>query len=167
MLDIIILVLIAIGAIRGYFTGFVIQSLTLVALILGIWAAVIFNPFLSELLVKYITIAEHIAPYISFAIIFFIIIVIVHFIGVLATKFIDKTALGFLNRCGGILFGIFKYACILSICFLLLNKFDKKNAIIPLPLKEKSKLYTPVSKLVPAIFPHIDFERVKRGILGT
>jgi membrane protein required for colicin V production len=167
MLDGIILIFLVIGAIRGYFTGFVIQSLTLVALILGIWAAIKFNPFLTELILKYVTIKGNIAPYISFTVIFIAIIILVHYIGVLATKFIDKTAVSFLNRSGGILFGIFKFACILSICFLLINKFDKTNKIISLSVKEKSMLYTPVSQLVPSIFPHIDFERVKRGILGT
>jgi membrane protein required for colicin V production len=165
MLDIIILLLLLIGAIRGYFTGFVLQSLTLVALFGGVWVGLKYNHFISPYLIKWLDIKEAVAPYISFTVLFIVVIILVHLIGVLITKFIDKSALGVMNRIGGVLFGITKFVFIISICLLLIQKIDKKRILISDKSKKESKLYEPLSKVAPAVFPTIDFERIKRGIL--
>jgi membrane protein required for colicin V production len=166
MLDIIILLLLLIGAIRGYFTGFVLQSLTLVALFGGVWVGIKYSSFISSYLMKWLDVKEAIAPYISFTLLFIVVIILVHLIGVLITKFIDKSALGVMNRIGGVLFGIFKFAFIMSICMLLIQKIDKKGILINDKNKRESKLYLPISKIAPAIFPTVDFEKIKRGLLN-
>jgi membrane protein required for colicin V production len=165
MLDIIILLLLAAGAIRGYFTGFIIQSLTLVALFAGILVGIKLNHIVSSYLVHTITISETIAPYVSFTLLFIGVVVLMHLTGMLLTKFVDKSTIGVMNRIGGVLFGIFKFALLASVCFWLIGKIDKKNICFSDKQKEGSKLYHPISKLAPAIFPHIDFERIKRGML--
>jgi membrane protein required for colicin V production len=167
MLDIVIVIILLIGAIRGYIKGFFIQSLTLVALILGIWMGIKFNPLLTEWLIKIFGLKASYTPYVSFVIIFIIIVVAIHYLGVLFTKVLDKQVIGTLNHIGGLIFGIVKMAFLTSICLFLFQKFDTGEKYLTANAKKQSKFYEPISKIAPAIFPHIQFEKFKRGILGN
>jgi membrane protein required for colicin V production len=166
VLDFIILLFLVIGALRGYFTGFIIQSITLVALVVGIWAGVKYNGLFSGYLIQFLGLQKAIAPYISFAAVFICIIVLAHLTGMLITKFIDKSALGIMNRIAGIIFGVVKTLLIISVTLFFLQKFDPKGMLISEKVKDESKLYRPVEKIAPALFPTINFEKIKKGILG-
>lgn len=165
MLDIIILILLIYAAVRGYMSGFVVQSLTLVALVGGIWAGIKFNPVFSGWLIKAFSLGEHIAPYVSFAVIFLAVIIVIHFIGVFITKAFSKTVLGGLNRIGGVLFGVAKMVFIISVVIFLIEKFDTNKSLISEKTATSSKLFNPIAKIAPAIFPHIHFEEFKERLL--
>ena len=166
MLDFVIIVILLVGAIRGYIKGFFIQSLTLVALFLGIWIGIKFNPVLTGWLVSIFGLNITYAPYISFVVLFILVIVAIHYLGVFFTKVFDKQVIGSLNRIGGLIFGMAKMAFLISIVFFLFQKFDTQEKVLSADSKKQSKLYTPVSKIAPAIFPHLHFDKVKDGILG-
>lgn len=166
-LDLFILVALIYGAVRGYFKGFFLQSLTLVALVAGIWAGLKLNDYFAQWLLKVFHIGETILPYVAFAIIFVIVIVIVHFIGVFLTKSLSESVIGALNKWGGFLFGLLKMAFIVSIVLFLIQKFDVDKHIIKQQAMDKSYLYKPVAKIAPAIFPHLHFDKLKKGIVGS
>jgi membrane protein required for colicin V production len=166
-LDLFIIIAIGYGAVRGYFKGFFIQSLTLVALIAGIWVGLKFTDAFAAWLLKVFHINEVIVPYVAFAIIFVAVIVVIHFIGLLLTKAIDKTIAGTLNKLGGLLFGALKMAFIVSVVLLLIQNFDRDKHIITETAMEKSFLYKPVAKIAPAVFPHLHFDKLKKGIIGS
>ncbi len=63
--------------------------------------------------------------------------------------------LGFFNKILGAVFGVLKYALILSIVFLI---YDQINSSLKFLNKEKAKesvLYEPVMNLAPTIFPNL------------
>jgi membrane protein required for colicin V production len=91
----------------------------------------------------------------SFIITFMIIVVVIHFIGLLVDKLMEAIALGFVNRLLGILFGLVKSVLILSVVFTLLNAIDSHRKFLPKEKIERSMLYNPISDIAPAIFPII------------
>jgi membrane protein required for colicin V production len=166
IIDIVIVVFLLWGAIKGFIDGFVVQSLTLVALVLGIWAGVVFSDVLATFITQHFSIKGRLLPAFSFAIIFLFILIAMHFVSKLLTHFLGKVMLGTLNRIGGILFGIVKMAFIVSVMIVLLQKLDLMKLVFEPTQIEDSKLYKPVSKIAPAIFPHLHFEEIKNGILN-
>ncbi len=166
IIDIVIIIFLLWGAIKGFIDGFVVQSLTLVALVLGIWAGVEFSDVLAAFITKHFSIHGKLLPVFSFAIIFVLILVSMHFISKLITHFLGKIMLGTLNRIGGVLFGMLKMAFILSVIIVLFNKLNLAKAVFESSQVANSKLYQPVSKIAPAIFPYLHFEEIKNGILG-
>ena len=107
-IDIIIIVLLVFGLARGFINGFVKELASLLALILGIWGAIKFSSFTAAKLYDYFDMTGQYVGIIAFLITFGIIVVIIHFVGLLADKFVDALSLGFLNRLLGIVFGVFK-----------------------------------------------------------
>jgi membrane protein required for colicin V production len=90
---------------------------------------------------------------------FGIIVVVIHFIGVLLDKLLEAVALGFVNRLLGMIFGLIKSVLILSVIFVILNAINASRPFLPKERIEKSMLYNPISDIAPAIFPIIGKDR--------
>jgi membrane protein required for colicin V production len=106
---------------------------------------------------------------IAFLITFGIIVVIIHFIGILADKVVSAASLGFINRILGIVFGLIKSMLIMSVFFVVLNAIDARRPFLPKKTIEESKFYNPISDIAPVIFPIIgeggfyrSFDRFKK-----
>jgi membrane protein required for colicin V production len=163
--DIIFLVLFIWSAYRGIKKGFIVMAASLAALILGIWGAVRFSYFTFNFLSTHFELKTQYLSLIAFAITFVVIVIIVHLIARLIEKLVEAVALGFLNKIAGLLFGLIKTAFILSVVLVIINTIDEKLPFIPEEHKNNSLLYKPLSKLVPAIFPYLKFENLKKNIL--
>ena len=104
---------------------------------------------------------------IAFIITFLIIVVLIHFVGILVDKLVTAVSLSFVNRILGIVFGLLKALLIMSVVFVILNTIDSQNHFLPGKQIERSKFYRPVSKIAPAIFPIIGdmvFKREDDGV---
>jgi len=165
-IDVVIVIILLWGAINGFIKGFVIQSLTLVALVLGVWAGSTYYEVIGNHLSHWFSVNPKLMQIISFTIIFISILIAMHYISMLLTNILGKSIIGRLNRIGGIIFGIAKMACIISILIVIIQKFDHKKLIISQEETSKSKLFDPVSRIAPAIFPHLHLEELKNGILN-
>jgi membrane protein required for colicin V production len=159
--DLIFLTIFLWAAYRGYTSGFIIQLATFAALVLGIFGAIKFSGYLNEMFLDKTSINPEYIPLITFAITFLIIVIVVHLIARILEKFIDIVALGFVNRLFGALFSIFKFALILSGILVVLNKINAKHPFLPEQKIEQSKIYSPLSKFAPSIFPYLRFEKSK------
>lgn len=173
-IDLIIIALLLLGAIRGFTDGFVKELASLLALILGIWGAIKFSSFTAARLSDYFDMSGRYVGIIAFLITFVVIVVLVHFVGLLVDKLVDTMAIGFLNRLAGIVFGAFKTALILSVILAILNGIDAKHPFLPRERIEQSKFYNPVADIAPALFPIIgegsfdkSFDRFKKKPEGT
>lgn len=168
-IDFIIIIFLILGLARGFIDGFIKELASLAALILGIWGAIKFSAFTAGKLYDYFDMTGRYVGIIAFIITFILIVVVIHFIGLLIDKFVDSIALGFLNRLLGIVFGVFKTALILSVVFVVLNAIDAKHPFLPQDKIEQSKFYNPIADIAPAIFPIIgegsfdkSFDRFKK-----
>jgi membrane protein required for colicin V production len=168
-IDFVIVILLVLAFISGFTNGFVKEVASLAGLILGIWGAIIFSEFTAAKLYEWFDMTGQYVGIIAFLITFGIIVVLIHFIGMLADKLIDAISLGFLNRILGMVFGVIKSVLILSVIFVILNAIDARHPFLPKGRIEESKFYNPISDIAPALFPIIgegsfkqSFDRFKK-----
>lgn len=155
-LDIILLIPLVWGFIRGLSKGFIIEIASLVALIVGIWAAINFSDFLTSFLGSKFDWNASYIPIISFIIIFVAVVIGIFILAKLIEKFVNLLALGLFNKLAGAVFGALKFAIILSVLFLIINKFDNKSELINQSTKQNSLLYKPITALIPTIIPKLN-----------
>ncbi len=168
-IDLIIVVLLILSFVSGFINGFVKEVASLAALILGIWGAIKFSSFTAARLYDWFDMSGQYVGIIAFLVTFGFIVVIIHFVGIIADKIIDAVSLGFLNRLLGMVFGVIKSVMIMSVIFCVLNALDVRHRFLPRESIENSKLYNPVSDIAPALFPVIgegnfrqSFDRFKK-----
>jgi len=154
-IDIIILIFLAWGAFRGFTLGFILQVVTFIALVIGVWASIKFSGSMAEFLTKSLDMTGKYLPVLSFIIIFALVLIVAHLIGMLLTRFFELVALGWLNRLGGILFGIFKMAFIVSVLLTVQNRMKEKIKLISEKQIQSSILYKPIAGIAPTFFPHL------------
>jgi membrane protein required for colicin V production len=152
-IDLIIVILLILAVISGFTNGLVKEVASLAGLILGIWGAIKFSNFTAAKLYDWFDMSGQYVGIIAFIVTFCVIVVIIHFIGILADKVVDAVSLGFLNRILGMVFGAIKNILILSVIFSVLNAIDARRPFLPKARIEESKFYNPISDIVPAIFP--------------
>ncbi len=168
-IDLIIIVLLILAVVNGFINGFVKEVASLAALVLGIWGAIKFSSFTADKLYEWFDMSGQYVGIIAFLVTFGVIVVAIHFIGIIADKIIDAIALGFLNRILGMVFGLIKSVLIMSVIFCVLNAIDVRRPFLPKEKIAESKFYNPISDIAPAIFPVIgeggfkqSFDRFKK-----
>jgi len=168
-IDIAIVVVLILSMVMGFINGLVKEVASLAALILGIWGAIKFSGFTAAKLYDYFDMTGQYVGLIAFIITFGIIVVIIHFIGIIADKVVTAVSLGFINRLLGIAFGLLKSVLIMSVFFVILNVIDAKRPFLPRERIEESIFFSPISDIAPVIFPIIgeggfgqSFDRFKK-----
>jgi len=154
-IDIIIGLILIFGTVKGFLRGLFIEVTTLVGLVLGIYGAIHFSYFLGDFLKDSVTWDESMIQLVSFAGTFLIILIALVLLGKTMTKIAETIALGFFNKIVGAIFGLLKYALILSI---VLTVYEEVNTSLRFVNKEKVKnsvLYEPVKNFAPTIFPKL------------
>ncbi|MBE0649138.1 MAG: CvpA family protein [Bacteroidales bacterium] len=151
VIDIVILVFAALMVILGFRKGLIISLATLVALILGIYAAVYFSHIASGFLRTTFDISSTYLPMISFTVTFLAVLIAVLLIGKLIEKLVDVVGIGFINHIAGALLGLVKSILILSVIFFLISLADTNQKLITPAAKEKSILYKHISPVFPTI----------------
>jgi membrane protein required for colicin V production len=162
-IDIVIILLLLWGAINGFIKGFVIQISTLIALVLGIWAAAEFYKVIGLYLTKTLSVSPGISGMVAFVIIFIVILLIMYLLSRGLTNMMGKSVAGRLNRIGGIIFGLAKAVFLISILIFIIQKIDFTQKLLTSEKKEESKLFKPISQVAPAIFPHLHWDKIKEN----
>ncbi len=147
IIDIIILVVVAFGLIRGLMNGLVQELTILVALVLGVIGAKMWSPELGQRLSEAFAWSEKVSAAIAYAAILFGITVGLGLIGKLLTRILRAASLSGLNRLFGGLFGALKWAIIAGAIFTLVDMFNDKIPIIKPEAKAQSVLYEPIQQL--------------------
>jgi membrane protein required for colicin V production len=154
-IDIAIIIILISSMVMGFINGLVKEVASLAALILGIWGAIRFSNFTAEKLYDYFDMTGQYVGVIAFLVTLGIIVVVIHFVGILANKLVDAVSLGFVNRLLGIAFGLLKSVLIMSVFFVVLNAIDARRSFLPKDRIEESIFYNTISDIAPAIFPII------------
>jgi membrane protein required for colicin V production len=168
-IDVVIVVILILSVVMGFINGLVKEVASLAALIFGIWGAIKFSSFTAAKLYDFFDMTGQYVGVIAFIVTFAIIVVIIHFIGILAHKIVNAASLGFINRILGIVFGLLKSVLIMSVFFVVMNVINDKRPFLPKDLIEKSIFFNPISDIAPVIFPIIgeggfgqSFDRFKK-----
>ncbi|WP_196885697.1 CvpA family protein [Aureivirga sp. CE67] len=159
--DIIAIVLMTTGFIRGNLNGLFEEVASLASLVGGVLGAVLFSSIVESILgfleweQKYITALAYIVT-------FALIVALIMVVGKLFTKLADKLELGTINSILGGIFGVLKIAVIISGVLFIFNKVNSAIPFISNKDLEDSVLYKPIKSIAPAIFPTIESEFKKQ-----
>ncbi len=123
-IDIAILVLLALGAYFGYRRGFLAELFFFTALVLGVLIGFKFTGLGVAYLHKQFNADTAFLPYISFFIIFILVVILVIFMGNRIKHLMDQTFLGKVDSIAGAVVGIMKYAFCASVTFWLASKIN-------------------------------------------
>lgn len=147
ILDIIILIPIAYGLVRGLIKGFVHELTSLVAIVAGVLGAKLWAAGLALKLAEMLTLEPKYAQPLSYVLLFVAIALSLHLIGKLFEKILKAISLGGINKVLGALFGAIKLALLVSIIFNCVEFVDSKAKFIKKEIKENSVCYKPVIHL--------------------
>lgn len=147
-IDIVLIVILVIGAIAGYKKGFLSELFTLLGIILGVLAGFKLMGAAMLMLDEHYDINEKVLPYVAFAVVFLIVVVGITLLGKAFKSSLEKTVLGGIDKlCGGLL-GIVKAAFMASVLIWL---FTSLNIFPPASFSEDAWLYPTIARLAPAV----------------
>ncbi len=115
LLDIIFAVVVIIAMIKGYQRGLIVGVFSFVALIVGLAAAIKLSTVVAGYIGRTVKVSQQWLPLLSFAVIFLIVVLLVHLAARLIEKSVQIAMLGWLNRLGGMVFYIALYVTIFSV----------------------------------------------------
>ncbi len=127
---------------KGFRKGLVYELAALAGLVLGIFAAIHFSTFVSELL----GFDGSTSVLVAFFITFVAVVVLSYFVGKFADSVMKMLKLNILNKLAGATFGMLKCVCILSVLLYYITYIDFEEKLLTAETKENSILYKPVEK---------------------
>jgi membrane protein required for colicin V production len=147
-IDIALIVLLIFGAYNGYKEGFLMGLFSVLAVLLGILGGFKLMGNAMVLLDQQFNIDETVLPYIAFAVVFILVVVVVNLIGKSIRASLDEDFLGKADQSAGALLGIFKTAFMLSVGLWIIQSL-KVN--LPDKWTENAWLYPKLSVLAPSV----------------
>ena len=138
LLDIILLVLLILAVIKGYQRGLIVGVFSLIAIIVGLAAAIKLSTVVAEYIGKAVKISDTWLPVISFAVVFILVVLLIRLGANMLQKTVEIALLGWVNRLGGILLYIAIYLTVYSV---ILFYVEQVNLIQPATI-QNSVSYT-------------------------
>ena len=152
-LDIILLVLIGIGAVLGFMKGFLRQLAGLLGLVAGLLVAKALYVHVADEVFSQVTDNMGLARGLAFVAIWLLVPLLFLLVASLLTKLMEAVSLGWINRLLGAVLGAAKYALVISLLLMVVDHFDTENALISRTQKAASVLYEPVKGLAELFIP--------------
>lgn len=146
--DILIALLLVLGAVLGYRRGFLMEFFLLAAIVLGIFIGFRLMGAGVEYLRREFNADASFLPYISFALIFLVVLVGVTFLGRRVKDLVDHTFLGRADALAGALLGMIKYFFCLSVILWILSSFHLDP---PVRWTQNSWLYPAATRFAPRV----------------
>jgi membrane protein required for colicin V production len=147
MIDIIFAILIIIACIKGFQKGLIVALFSIVAFIIGIAAALKLSSVVAGWLSNSTNVSAKWLPFLSFAIIFLIVVILVNKGGKLIESTFKMAMLGWVNRLGGIIF----YAALYIIIFSVFLFYAEKISLIKPETIKASQTYSFVQPWGPIV----------------
>ena len=146
--DILLLILAAFGAWGGYKEGFLMEIISVIGMVLGIFLGFKLMGEGMILLEEEFNVDKTTLPYITFIVIFLLVVFGVRLLGALVKNSLDKSFLGSADQALGALLGVFRTLFMVSVVLWILDslRLTPREAWV-----EDSWLYPFTAKLAPAI----------------
>jgi membrane protein required for colicin V production len=154
-IDIVLALLLALGAFLGYRRGFLMELFFLVAIVLGIFLGFKLMGLGIEFLQREFNADKKFLPYISFCLIFVLVLFLTIFFGRRIKNSLDNTFLGKVDAVA--ILGACKYVFCLSVVFWLANSLHQRlpeswtrgSFLYPYTVKAAEKFSTYLSHFIP------------------
>ena len=115
ILDLILLILLILAAIKGYQRGLIVGIFSFVTIIIGLAAALKLSTVAADYIGQAIKISDTWLPILSFAVVFILVVLLIRLGANMIQKTVEISMLGWVNRLGGILFYIAIYVIVYSV----------------------------------------------------
>jgi len=146
-IDIVILSLLAFGAIRGFMKGFIYEVAMLGALVVCYFLGFKMAAAVAEFLFKTFGGSPETLHYVSYVIVWIGVSIGAWFLAKLFEGLISITALGLFNKIAGAIFGVLKYSFLIGLFLYFFNKADTKFKWLETDKKAESIFYYPLLKV--------------------
>ena len=154
--DILVVVILAVGLIRGYKRGFLSQLAGLVGLVAGLLIARALYISAGEYLAVKVGTSVMLGQVLAFFLIWIAVPMILSLIANLLTKALQVVCLDFINRLLGAVLGGMKYLLLLSLLLQLVAFVDPEGEVVSRETMENSELYDMVESFSGIFIPVID-----------
>lgn len=162
-IDIIISIPLIWGAIRGFSHGFLMEIATVAGLVAGIFLATIAADVAGRILVGMVDWNPIPFKFLAFVIVFVLIVILLKFLAKVLENVFKAIHLNFFNRLWGLMFGIIKFALILSILMIFVNYLNPHITILSDEAREGSLLLPYIEQLVHYVLPAKEFIPLPQG----
>ncbi len=122
LIDFTFAILLVIACVKGYRRGLIVALFSIIAFIIGLAAALKLSTLVAGWLKDSISVSAQWLPFISFAVVFFVVVLLVNWGGKLIEKTFQAVMLGWANRIGGIILYVALYSIIFSIFLFYAEK---------------------------------------------
>ncbi|HMR91122.1 MAG TPA: CvpA family protein [Chitinophagaceae bacterium] len=137
LLDIILVILLVLAAIKGYQRGLIVGLFSFIAIIIGLAAAMKLSAVVAGYIGSAIKVSDQWLPVISFAVIFIIVVLLVRLGANMLQRSTEAIMLGWVNRLGGVVF----YAAIYIIVFSVVLFYAEQVRLVQPATTESSVTY--------------------------
>lgn len=138
VLDLVFAIVIILAALKGYQRGLIVGLFSLVAIIIGLAAAIKLSAVVAGYIGKTVKVSEEWLPLISFAVVFLIVILLIRLGAKAIESAVEVALLGWVNKLGGIIL----YVAIYTIVFSVLLFYAEQMQLIQPETIEKSMTYS-------------------------
>ncbi len=138
ILDLVFAVIIVLAIIKGFQRGLIVGLFSLVAVIIGLAAAMKLSAVVAQYIGNAVKISDEWLPVISFAVVFIVIVLLIRLGANAIERTVEVVMLGWLNRLGGILL----YVVIYTIVFSVLLFYAEQLHLLKPGVIEKSVTYS-------------------------
>lgn len=138
LLDLLFAVIIVLAIFKGYQRGLVVGLFSLVAVIIGLAAAMKLSTVAAGYIGKAVKVSDQWMPVISFAVVFIIVVLLIRLGANAIEKTIEVAMLGWLNKIGGIIL----YAAIYITVFSVLLFYAEQMKLLQPETIQKSVTYS-------------------------
>ncbi|MCS5491411.1 CvpA family protein [Algoriphagus limi] len=152
-LDIVIVLLLALGAYEGYRKGFLLGILGIVGFVVALVLGFYFMEPAAQWLQENVETVNLSYPVIGFLIIFIISVLLINGVGWVLKKFMDLTILGSFDQVAGLFFGVLKIGFFLSLFLWFTKEFDLD---LPKKWERESELIGYVEPMAPAVIDAVE-----------
>ena len=154
-LDALILIALIPAIIQGLRKGFISQAISIISVVVGIWASARFANLVATWASQYITASEQVLKIVAFALILIVVFIVLGLLGKLLESVLKLVMLGWVNRLLGVVFSLLKALLIIGLIIIAFNALNNSFGIIKPEVISDSVLYEPIKNLADAVFPYI------------
>ena len=155
ILDIILLICFVPAIIQGLRKGFIAQAVSIISIVVGIWASARFANILTAWIGQYITASEQVLKLVAFALILIAVFLVLAALGKMLEGVFRLVMLGWLNKLLGVVFALLKTVLIVGLLIIAFTSVNDTFKFVQESVLNESVLYPPLKKLAFEVFPYL------------
>lgn len=146
-LDLILVVILILAAIKGFQRGLIVGIFSFIAVVIGLAAAIKLSTVVAGYIGQSIKVSDEWLPVISFAVVFIVVVLLIRLGANMIQKTVEISMLGWVNRLGGILLYVAIYVIVYSVVLF----YAEQIKLIQEDTIKKSATYSYIQPLGPKV----------------